>query len=448
MSTPLLGTLADIVGASNCLGGADRAPYVLDGRTPCGAVFPGSAEEVSRVVRAAAAAGIPVVPWGGGTEMHRGAPPRDGALVVGLRRLGRVLEHEPGDLTATAEAGITVDALQAALGAGGQWLPLDPPAPGEATLGGVLAANSAGPRRYGYGTARDLVIGLRVVAADGQLVRAGGKVVKNVAGYDLVKLYIGSLGTLGIIVAATLKLRPRPDSEGACWASFPSLDLAARTATGLAGAGLGPVALLLLDPLAAEACAAHVGLPVGEGPAVLVAFDGLVRAVAAERDEAARRLRAGGARRVEELDDATTARALGAVRDARRVVASPIAVATAGVLPADVGAYVETTGATARSAGFARAAVAHAGHGLVTLLLLPGAPADPPPAATATVLAGWRAAARAGGGHLAVEWAPLGVREACPVWDPPGANVDLMRGLKARLDPGGVLNPGRFVGGI
>ena len=448
MSTTLLRSLAEVVGPSHCLSGAERAPYVIDGRTPCGIVFPGSVEEVARVVREAAAVGVPVVPWGGGTQMHRGAPPGDGAVVVGLRRLGRVLEHEPGDLTATVEAGITVETLQVALGARGQWWPLDPPAPAEATLGGVLAANTAGPRRHGYGTARDLVIGLRVVAADGQLVRAGGKVVKNVAGYDLVKLYIGSLGTLGIIVDATLKLRPRPESEGACWASFPTLDVAARAAAALAGSELGPVALALLDPLAAEACAVGAGLAPAAAPALFVAFDGLASAVAWERDEAALRLRAAGAAAVDVLGDAGTARALVAVREARRAVANPVAVATAGVLPADLGAYLETTGATARAAGFERAAVAQAGHGLVTLLLVPAGGAAPPVSDTAAVLVAWRDAARVRGGHLAVEWAPLGVREACPVWDPPGAAGPLMRGLKARLDPQGVLNPGRFVGGI
>jgi glycolate oxidase FAD binding subunit len=447
MTATLLRSLAEIVGPAHCLGGADRAPYVVDGRTPCGVVLPGSADEVARVVRAAAAVGVPVVPWGGGTQMSRGTPPRDGALVVGLRRLGRVLEHEPGDLTATAEAGITLDALQAALGTGGQWLPLDPPAPGTATLGGVLAANAAGPRRHGYGTARDLVIGMRVVAADGQLIRAGGKVVKNVAGYDLVKLYIGSLGTLGIIVDATLKLRPRPEAEGACWATFASLDAAAGAAGVLAGSELGPVALTLLDARAADACAPVVGLPAAAAPAVLVAFDGLARAVAWEREEAARRLRGAGARAVEALDADGTACALGAVRETRRLLASPVAIATVGVVPAEVGAYLGAAQTTAQAGGFQFAAVAHAGHGLVTLVLAPGG-APRPAAATAVVLAAWRDAARARGGHLAVEWAPLGVREACPVWDPPGPGVDLMRGLKARLDPQGVLNPGRFVGGI
>jgi glycolate oxidase FAD binding subunit len=448
MSAPFLRSLAEIVGAPHCLGGTERAAYVVDGRTPCGVVFPGSAEEVARVVGAAAGAGVPVVPWGGGSQMHRGAPPRDGALVVGLRRLGRVLEHEPADLTATVEAGITLATLQEALGTRGQWLPLDPPAPGESTLGGILAANTAGPRRLGYGTARDLVIGIRVVAADGQLVRAGGKVVKNVAGYDLAKLYIGSLGTLGIIVDATFKLRPRPESEGACWATFPALGVAARAAAALAGSELGPVAAVLLDPFAAQACGRHAGLGAGDAPATLVVFDGLPSAVGPARAAAAGELRAAGAQTVDTLDAAATARALDAVREARRLVASPLAVATAGVLPADVGAYLERAEAAARAAGIRLAAVAQAGHGLVTLILIAGGAATPPAAATAAALAQCREAARAQGGHLVIEWASLGVREACPVWDPPGPAVALMRGIKARLDPAGLLNPGRFVGGI
>jgi glycolate oxidase FAD binding subunit len=207
------------------------------------------------------------------------------------------------------------------------------------------------------------------------------------------------------------------------------------------------VALALLDSRAADACAAHAGLP-GDGAAVLVAFDGLAGAVASEREEAARRLRAEGARTVEVLGDAGTARALAAVREARRLVTDSVAVATAGVRPADVGTYLEAADAAARTARLAVAAVAYVGHGLVTLVLVPAGSPAPPAAATAAVLAEWRAAARTRGGHLTVEWAPLAVREACPVWDPPGADIQLMRGLKARLDPQGVLNPGRFVGGI
>jgi glycolate oxidase FAD binding subunit len=156
---------------------------------------------------------MPVVPWGGGTRMSVGAPPARLGVVLVLKRLNRILEHEPGDLTATAEAGITLGALQAELGKRGQWLSLDPAQADRATLGGVLSSNDAGPRRHLYGSCRDLLIGLTVITASGATVKGGGKVVKNVAGYDLPKLFIGAFGTLGVIVEATVKLRPRPDAD-------------------------------------------------------------------------------------------------------------------------------------------------------------------------------------------------------------------------------------------
>src|SRR5215813_6805690 len=150
-------------------------------------------------------------------------PAGRGGLVMGLSRLGRLLDHEPGDLTATVEAGITVEAFQTTLGSRGQWLSLDPPDAGRATVGGVLATNASGPRRHLYGTARDLLIGLTVVTAEGAVVRGGGKVVKNVAGYDLPKLFVGSCGTLGVIVEVTLRLRPLPDVERFLGARFERL---------------------------------------------------------------------------------------------------------------------------------------------------------------------------------------------------------------------------------
>jgi glycolate oxidase FAD binding subunit len=448
MASSLLRSLIDLVGAAHCLAGADRAPFVVDGRTPCAVVFPGSVDEVVGVVRAAAVAGVALLPWGGGTQMGLGAPPREGALVVSTRRLRRVVEHAPGDLTATAEAGITLDALQEALGARGQWWPLDPPVPGEATLGGVLATNAAGPCRHAYGTARDLVIGLRVVTAEGQVVRGGGKVVKNVAGYDLVKLYIGALGTLGIVVEATLKLRPRAEAAGACWAAFPDLATAAEAAAALAGSELGPAALELLDAAVAAACAARAGVDLAPGPALVVVFDGLSPTVLGQQAEALGRLRAAGARAVTELDGAQTGRALGALRGVRRAVGDPVAVATATVLPADIAAYLEDAQRAAHGTDIRIAASAHAGQGVVTLLLLPAGVAGAPATTVVGVLSRCREAARARGGHLVLDGAALAVREGCPAWDPPGPAWALMQGIKARLDPEGRMNPGRFVGGL
>jgi glycolate oxidase FAD binding subunit len=441
-----LRTLADIVGSAHCLVGADRGPYVVEGRTPGAVVFPGSAEEAGRVVAAAAEAEVTVIPWGGGTQMGLGATPREGAVVVATRRLDRVLEHEPGDLTATVEAGITVDALQAALGTRGQWLSLDPPFPGRATLGGVLSANGSGPRRYLYGTARDLVIGLRVVGADGVLVRSGGKVVKNVAGYDLLKLYIGALGTLGLIVEATLKLRPVPEADRVCWAAFPSLAAAGAAVRAVMGADLVPHSVELLAAPAAAGCG-FGALPAG-GAALLLGFDGLPATVAWQCEDASRLLRAAGAGAITVLDASGAAAALARVRDVRAAVPEPLAVARAALLPTQLAAYLGEADAGVRAVGLRLVAAAHAGNGIATLVLAGGEGEPPGVAATVKALGALRDQARAMSGELVVESAPLAVKEEVSVWDAASPAVRIMQRIKAQLDPKGIMNPGRFVGGI
>ncbi len=132
---------------------------------------------------------------------------------IDLRALNRALEYTPEDLTITVEAGMTLTELQALLRERGQWLPVDPPEPDRLTINGLLAANVSGPRRFGYDTVRDCVIGAKAVLPDGRLIKSGGKVVKNVAGYDLCRLWIGSHGSLGVLVEATFKLRPLPEAE-------------------------------------------------------------------------------------------------------------------------------------------------------------------------------------------------------------------------------------------
>jgi glycolate dehydrogenase FAD-binding subunit len=452
MSAGLTPTLVGIVGQAHCLAGADRSAFVVDGRTPYAVVFPGTVGEASRVVAAAAAAGVPVIPWGGGTQLSLGALPPDGAVVVVTRRLNRVVEHEPGDLTATVEGGITLDALQAELAAKGQWWSLDPPFPARATLGGVLATNASGPRRFLYGTARDLVIGMRVVGPDGALVQSGGKVVTNVAGNDLVNLYIGSLGTLGLIVEATLKLRPRPEADRVCWAGFASLEAATAAALTVMGSDLIPHSLELLDADAARVGASAVGLApehrVADRAALLVGFDGLPTTVAWQVAEAGRLLRGAGARGVMVLDGEPAQRALQVVRDVREAVPEPLAVARVAVLPADVGVYAGEAGHTVRAAGLRLLMAAHAGSGVLTLVLTTANGEGPGVPATVKVLARLREQARARGGQFVVEWAPLAVREEALVWDDGGPAVRLMQRIKAQIDPQGIMNPGRFVGGI
>src|SRR5687768_5798371 len=194
---------------------------------------------------------MPLFPWGGGTAAAVGVPPARAGVVLGPSRLRAIVEHEPGDLTVTAQAGVVMRELQTALGACGQWLSLDPPDAERATLGGVLATNACGPRRHLYGTARDLLIGVTVVTADGSVVKGGGKVVKNVAGYDLPKLFIGSYGTLGVIVEATVKLRPLPEQEDLVTVRFDRLKDAGAAVWAVASSDLIPNAIELLDGAAA-----------------------------------------------------------------------------------------------------------------------------------------------------------------------------------------------------
>jgi len=205
---------------------------------PQAVVEPGSYEEVAAVMRYASTAGLAVIPLGGGTKAYFGNSPARYDLALSLSRLDQIIEHEPADMTVTCQAGITVLALQRRLHKSGQRVPFDVSAGQDASVGGVLASNANGASRQAYGALRDFTIGMRVVTADGRITRAGGKVVKNVAGYDLCKLYIGSLGTLGVIVEATFKLMPVAPLERRCILSLQSPEDACALAAALYRLGL------------------------------------------------------------------------------------------------------------------------------------------------------------------------------------------------------------------
>ncbi|MEW6271592.1 MAG: FAD-binding oxidoreductase, partial [Thermodesulfobacteriota bacterium] len=187
----------------------------VDGLVPARVVRPVSLGAARDAVRNAARAGEALVASGRGRHLAVGGAPQRLDVLLTLDRLDRVREHAAADMTVTAEAGCTLAALDATLATVGQWLPLDPPAPDATTVGGLIAANLSGPLRASQGTVRDLLLGLRWIGPDGALVSGGGRVVKNVAGYDLPKVHVGALGTLGVVAEATFKLRPRPERERA-----------------------------------------------------------------------------------------------------------------------------------------------------------------------------------------------------------------------------------------
>jgi glycolate oxidase FAD binding subunit len=435
MQPAVLEKLRSIVGSPHVLTGVELSPYVVEGRAPDAAVFPGSVDEVGAVIVVAAEAGIPVMPWGGGTAATVGTPLGGIGLVLALRRLDRVLEHEPGDLTATAQAGLTLERFQAALRTRDQWLSLDPPAADRASLGGVVATNASGPRRQLYGTARDLLLGVTVVTAEGAIVRGGGKVVKNVAGYDLPKLFVGSYGTLGVIVELTVKLRPVPEAERFVSVRFDHLKDAGAAVRAVMSSDLIPNALELLDAEASRSAGLAIA---GQVAATLVVgFDGLREQVDWQCAELAQVTAPLGGKGVVSLaGDVSSA--------SERPV--PAAVMRFSVLPTLVTELMEQGAGVARQRGLQTAWSAHAGVGIVSASLVSRDRQEPK--AVADVLGEWREMAHGGGGYATLEQAPLAVKEQIAVWDDRGAAARIMRRIKAQLDPKNILNPGRFVAGI
>src|SRR5215475_4021218 len=210
---------AELATACADVAAAEAADAIADSQ-PRYVAAPASTDEAAALLRAAAALGLTVVPRGSGRRQHWGNPPVSCDLLVDTRRLDQVLEHAAGDQVLRVQAGVTLDELATKLATAGQRLALDPPGGGSA--GGVLATNAAGPLRYRYGAPRDLLIGITFVRADGTVARSGGKVVKNVAGYDLGKLFAGSFGTLGLITEATFRLHPLP--EQSAWLTLERRD--------------------------------------------------------------------------------------------------------------------------------------------------------------------------------------------------------------------------------
>ena len=388
---------------------------------------PASVEEASRVLAAASRAAKKVVVVGNGSKLGLGNPPERVDLILRTRRMDRVLEHAAGDLVVKVEAGARLADLQAALAPAGQWLALDPPEPG-ATVGGVIAANASGPRRLRYGTVRDLIIGITVVLADGTVAHAGGKVVKNVAGYDLSKLFCGSLGTLGLIAEATFRLHPRPEAVAVVTLQVERPEQAGEAVRRLLRSTLVPSAIELTW--------------YGRSGRLTVVIEGIRPGVEAQAAAAAELLGEVGEAEVLGPGGAEAALSqLGAPPWEKAEVGIKVAVPPAA-LP---GALTDLwTGWL----GHGRMA-AHAGTGVLRVGLAGPAlgNADQVEAFVGVVAkARERLAARQG--TLVVAEAPPALKRAVDVWGPPGDAVELMRRVKRQFDPDRQLSPGRFVGGI
>lgn len=400
----------------------------VGGVVPDRVAAPATVDEVAAVLRNAAEQGLAVVPRGGGSRLAWGAPPARCDLLVELSGLDRVVDHAAGDMVVQVQAGVRLDRLATVLAAAGQQLALDG---GGSTVGGALAVGTAGPRRLRYGAPRDLLLGVTMVRADGEVASSGGRVVKNVAGYDLGKLLCGSYGTLGLIVAATLRLHPLPAATG--WVTVPAPDPPAgyERAEALLGSQLAASAVELDRPAA------------GEPGTVAALFEGTDAGVAARAAAAAELV--GG--RVRAGPPPWFGRWPGDPSGTRVEASFPPA-----ALPEVLG-IVDTA---AQAAGVA--VPVRGGAGVAVLQL--GLPAGVPRAAVASFLAELRSGlARHEGSAVVAQLPPGGERGnvsglqagevSTLVWGPVGEGaLALMRRVKDQFDPEHRLAPGRFVGGI
>jgi glycolate oxidase len=422
---------------------ADRSGLRLPGR-PLALVTPTSVESVRAALRVAHAAGVTVVPRGAGSGLSGGAAVPDGALVLSTVRLNRIIEIDPVDGVAVVEPGVIVAQLDADPARHGLLYPPDPASHEIATVGGTIATNAGGLRCVKYGVTRDSVLGLTVVLADGSLLRTGRRTLKGVVGYDLTGLFVGSEGTLGVVVEATVRLLPRPVQTRTAAAFFDSVTDAAAAVTGVTRTGARPSALELLDGGALRAIDRAQGTDLAaSGEALLLAqTDGF--GAEAEIDAVAAALtRAGG--RVELPDDAAGQRYFWLRRHGRGFTADDWLIGEDVAVPRSaLPAAVAAIGEIARRHEVTGSVVAHIGDGnLHPVFSTPRTPSDlgAPPARLYAAADELVRTALALGGTITGEH---GVGIAKRPWldeELDARSIDLQRRLKAVLDPTGILNP-------
>jgi glycolate oxidase FAD binding subunit len=391
-------------------------------------VRPATIGAIGDLVKQASRDAHALYPVGSGTKLALGNPPSRQGRVVDMSGLAGVIDFPARDMTITVQAGITIKALQELAASEKLQLPIDVAQPDRATLGGIIATNACGPRRLGYGTVRDYVIGISAVNDEGAEFKAGGRVVKNVAGYDLCKLLVGSLGTLGIITQATLKLRPLAEQHAmicvACDA--PRLDAMLNA---IHQTRTRPTMVDVLNRSAATRVfdAARIAVPVGPW-LIVVGYEGNAEAVSWQMQQLVRELGKESAVRAR-FDYAVRPLAESLVE----LAAQPVTF-KANLLPSATAAFCIAADEEPRTL-----VRAHAGNGIVYGHL----PGDLTKEQAASMLTRWRQR-----GQTVVSACPSDWKASLDVWGPPPADVALMREVKRAFDPRGVFNPGRFVGCI
>ena len=467
------------------IAGADRlktdpsvtAQYAVDGVAPRAVAFPKDTRMVATLVQCASRANMAMVPWGGGTKMAIGYPPKRLDLVICMARMNHMLDVDTANLTITVEAGVKFRDVQARLATeedrcylpledlkteagefvcsdrshSGCFLPLDPPFSERATIGGIVATNTTGPRRLLYGLPRDLVLGVRFVTPKGDIIGAGGKTVKNVSGYDVSKLMIGSLGSLGILCEMTLRLLPLPEKMETLLFSFDSFSDAGAFAGAILGTKLLPAAVEVVNKAAVENMDLRGSLDFTPAPhMVMVAMEAFEEAVARMRKELiamASHFKAKGHALVQEDKHRLFWLTVGELQGTA-LQRFPRLVALQLSYPLSAWKTIfEFADKTLSQARLDHTMLCHAGNGLILINLLP-APQGVDDKSLVEVVRTLLAECRSAGGNLVVQRAPADLKKALPLWGEPGSDLPLMKRIRIELDPSGVMNPGRFAVGL
>lgn len=440
-----LARLASLVGEENCLSDPGAlAQCEASGVRPGAVVRPGTAEEVAEVVRFAAAEKLALIACGGRSKLSIGMPPLRDDVAVDVSRLNRVVAYDPGDLTLSVEAGIGIAPLLDALRERNQWLPLLVPWLQRATIGGILSSNSVSPLRYMFGGPRDFVLGVEFVTGDGKLCKSGSRVVKSVAGYDLHKLLLGALGTLGIITRVNFRTFPLPRAQRCFVATFQDASSAFDLCARIARSPLKPALVEMLDPGAAR-IVADEKVP-ADGWSVVIAAIGHEAVVERHARELAQLASESRASSFASLEDAEKQRLLERVREFVRLAGEQhprAAIVRGSALPQELAGSCDSL-ARAATANGCRCAIVVRAVSTVYAVLIPGDGGEPGlEAALRSALDASRS-----GAHAWIEHCPAEMKQRINVWGPVRADFALMKQVKQVFDPHGILSPGRFAGGL
>lgn len=458
----LLEPISGIVGEANASAEAAAAQrYAICGQKPAVVAWPATAEETAEILRLCAREKLAVVVAGAGTKLGMGAPPSRYDVALVSTRMDRIHGHDPGDLTLSVGAGTLLTDISRRLKAHQQFLPLSVPYGSQATVGGTVASGIDSPLRQSYGTVRDFLLGAEFVTGSGNHVRSGGRVVKNVAGYDLHKLLIGSLGTLGVITRMNFKTFPLPEVSRSLLATFGEVSAAVGFSQCLDRSPMAVTSLESLNATLAELLRRGTrggsSLLRGRQPwgptsgwQVAVGFGGTEAVFRRFREETERMGREFGATDTTWLEDETTAGVWERLPEAVPLLldSSPaVTLLRIGVLPSHLSQAIGAAESSAKRHQLRVALLARA-VGALYLAFLPDERNPETMGRLAQAVDELAEAILAIKGHWSIPWCPEELRSRTRVWGQERPDLALIRKVKQVFDPEGALGPGRFVGGL